>query len=80
MLKHCRCLKEIPIGIGEAPLLKRVELHSCGDAANSSARQLQEEQLSLGNDLLKVYVTERYVEHHCSKFLDTHCFRSVFDE
>ncbi|KAI3445834.1 hypothetical protein Pfo_002499 [Paulownia fortunei] len=58
VLRHCRSLKEIPYGIGEAPLLVNIELHCCKDSAVMSARHLQEEQQSLGNDGLTIHITE----------------------
>lgn len=58
VLRHCRYLKEIPNGIGEAPLLEKIELHCCKDSAVLSARNLQQEQESLGNDALTIHITE----------------------
>ncbi|KAL0356978.1 UNVERIFIED_CONTAM: hypothetical protein Scaly_1383500 [Sesamum calycinum] len=58
VLRHCRFLKEIPYGISEAPLLEKIELHCCKDSVAMSARHLQEEQQSLGNDGLTVHITE----------------------
>ncbi|KAG8368563.1 hypothetical protein BUALT_Bualt15G0058500 [Buddleja alternifolia] len=58
VLRHCRSLKEIPYCIGEAPLLENITLHCCKDSAVMSARNLQEEQESMGNDGLTVHITE----------------------
>ncbi|KAL2254505.1 UNVERIFIED_CONTAM: putative late blight resistance protein R1A-10 [Sesamum indicum] len=58
VLRHCKFLKEIPYGISEAPLLEKIELHCCKDSAVISARHLQEEQQSLGNDGLKIHISE----------------------
>ncbi|KAH6812991.1 hypothetical protein C2S51_022009 [Perilla frutescens var. frutescens] len=58
VLRHCRFLKEIPYSIGEAPLLETIELHCCKNSAVISARNFQEEQQSIGNDVLTVYITE----------------------
>ncbi|XP_042062168.1 putative late blight resistance protein homolog R1A-10 isoform X2 [Salvia splendens] len=58
VLRHCRFLEEIPYGIGESPLLETIELHRCKNSAVISARSLQEEQQSLGNDGLTIYITE----------------------
>ncbi|KAK4438053.1 hypothetical protein Salat_0139400 [Sesamum alatum] len=57
-LRHCRFLREIPYSISEAPLLEKIELHCCKDSAVMSAKHLQEEQQSLGNDGLTVHITE----------------------
>ncbi|XP_047953977.1 putative late blight resistance protein homolog R1A-10 [Salvia hispanica] len=58
VLRHCRFLEEIPYGIGESPLLETIELHRCKNSAVISARNLQEEQQSLGNDGLTIYITD----------------------
>lgn len=58
VLRHCRFLEEIPYGIGEAPLLETIELHHCKNSAVISVRNLLEEQQSLGNDGLTIYITE----------------------
>ncbi|PIN16903.1 Apoptotic ATPase [Handroanthus impetiginosus] len=74
VLRHCRFLKEIPCGIGEAPLLRKIELHRCRDSAVTSARQIQEEQQSLGNDDLDFRSLIEDVDilgHVCRDFL---CF------
>ncbi|XP_073143378.1 putative late blight resistance protein homolog R1A-3 [Henckelia pumila] len=56
ILRYCMKLEEIPYGIGEIPTLKLIELYMCGEEANSSAEQIQEEQLSMGNEDLQVRV------------------------
>ncbi|KAG8368566.1 hypothetical protein BUALT_Bualt15G0058800 [Buddleja alternifolia] len=57
--RHCGSLKEIPYGIGEAPLLENITLHCCKDSAVMSARNLQEEQEGMGNDGLTIHITGR---------------------
>lgn len=57
--RHCRSLEEIPHGVGESPLLEKIELHYCGESAVNSAMQLQEEQEESGNEWLKVLITKR---------------------
>ncbi|KAG8368554.1 hypothetical protein BUALT_Bualt15G0057600 [Buddleja alternifolia] len=59
VLRHCRYLKEIPWGIGEAPRLENITLHCCKDSAVMSARNLEEEQESMGNVGLTIHITER---------------------
>ncbi|XP_075519561.1 putative late blight resistance protein homolog R1B-16 [Primulina tabacum] len=56
IIRYCKELEEIPFGIGEIPTLKLIELYHCGEDANSSAEQIQEEQRSLGNEDLQVRV------------------------
>ncbi|XP_073118594.1 putative late blight resistance protein homolog R1A-3 [Henckelia pumila] len=56
VLQYARDLKEIPCGIGEIQTLKSILLEGCSDSANSSAKEIQEEQRNLGNDDLQVHV------------------------
>lgn len=56
VLRLCDALKEIPCGIGEIPTLQMIELYSCGHSAVSSAKRIQEEQRSIGNDDLEVRI------------------------
>lgn len=58
VLRHCRYLKEIPYGISEAPFLENIEVRNCNDSAVMSARLLQEEQQSLGNEGLTILIME----------------------
>lgn len=58
VLRHCRYLKEIPYGISEAPFLDNIEVRNCNDSVVMSARLLQEQQQSLGNDGLAIFITE----------------------
>ncbi|XP_073125212.1 putative late blight resistance protein homolog R1B-23 [Henckelia pumila] len=55
-LRHVKNLKEIPYGIGEIPTLRTMSLEGCKDSANSSAREIQEEQRNLGNDDIQVHI------------------------
>lgn len=66
IIRYCEQLEEIPFGIGEIPTLKLIELYHCGEKANSSAEQIQEEQWSMGNEDLQVRVEVRtsYVYDH----------------
>ena len=54
-LQICRCpyLMEIPEDFGNIWTLEWIELSGCSEAATSSARNIQREQESYGNDWLK---------------------------
>ncbi|XP_073141108.1 putative late blight resistance protein homolog R1A-10 [Henckelia pumila] len=54
IIRYCEALEEIPLAIAEIPTMKLIELYECGEEANSSAQQIQEEQRSLGNEDLQV--------------------------
>lgn len=56
IIRYCRNLKEMPCGIGEILMLQLIELHCCADSLVASVKQMQEEQLGLGNDGLQVRI------------------------
>ncbi|KAK1355047.1 hypothetical protein POM88_048303 [Heracleum sosnowskyi] len=51
---QCPCLMEIPDDFGNICTLEWIELSGCSDAATESARDIQKEQESNGNDWLKI--------------------------
>ncbi|KAK4394802.1 putative late blight resistance proteinR1A-10 [Sesamum angolense] len=51
VLKTMFCLEEIPAGIGDIPTLRSIHLSDCTDSAVTSAKQIQKEQESNGNEL-----------------------------
>ncbi|KAL2559823.1 Disease resistance RPP8-like protein 3 [Forsythia ovata] len=59
VIEQCRYLKEIPSGIGEIPTLESIEVSLCGDSVVTSAKQIQAEQQSLGNDDLQVRIVNQ---------------------
>ncbi|KAL8544418.1 hypothetical protein ACS0TY_004824 [Phlomoides rotata] len=59
-LQRCQNLREIPDSIGETPTLKLIEVDSQNKSLSKSAKQIQEDQLSYGNDALQV---------HCKRIL-----------
>lgn len=56
VLKNCSSMEEIPSGIGEIPTLQSIILHNCRDSIVTSAKQIQEEQLSLGIEDLELLI------------------------
>lgn len=54
VLKNCIFLHKIPPGIGDIHMLQVIELDNCSFSAIMSAKKIQKEQLSLGNDDLRV--------------------------
>ncbi|KAA8535362.1 hypothetical protein F0562_030365 [Nyssa sinensis] len=59
VLSMCQQLENIPSGLGDIPTLKIIELSWCSHSAMNSAMQIQEEQQTLGNDLLNGSPTEK---------------------
>ncbi|KAL2478886.1 putative late blight resistance protein-like protein R1A-6 [Forsythia ovata] len=56
VLKNCYKMEEIPSGVGEILTLQMIELHYCAFSLVTSAKQIQEEQQSFGNDGLQVLI------------------------
>ncbi|KAL8053059.1 hypothetical protein ABFS82_05G048400 [Erythranthe guttata] len=56
VLRLCGCLEEIPFGVGGIPTLQMIEIYSCAHSVVSSAKRIQEEQQSYGNDDLEVRI------------------------
>nr|AGW28124.1 NBS-LRR class resistance protein Fy1-Ry1 [Sesamum indicum] len=54
VIRHCAHLNEIPSGIGDIPTLQVIEVHECRRSVLDSARMIQEEQESWGNEYLEV--------------------------
>ncbi|KAH6807044.1 hypothetical protein C2S51_028152 [Perilla frutescens var. frutescens] len=53
VIRSCGMLEEIPSAIGDIPTLEMIELVDCLPTAVASAKEIQEEQESMGNDDLK---------------------------
>ncbi|XP_060170441.1 putative late blight resistance protein homolog R1A-10 [Lycium barbarum] len=59
VLKKCLYLEEIPKDIGEICTLESLELHDCSLSAAKSVKEIQEDQESMGNEILSVHI------HNC---------------
>ncbi|XP_022846333.1 putative late blight resistance protein homolog R1B-16 [Olea europaea var. sylvestris] len=71
MLKQCSKLEEIPHSIGDIPTLQIIELDDASPSAVISAKQIQEDQENLGNDILQVHVLcEGQFNHQQSEELE----------
>ncbi|XP_051115866.1 putative late blight resistance protein homolog R1B-16 [Andrographis paniculata] len=55
-----RSLEEIPLGIGDIPTLRRIELSECSGSAMESAYQIWEEQQSIENDTIEILVKSEH--------------------
>ncbi|KAH0692110.1 hypothetical protein KY285_019207 [Solanum tuberosum] len=56
VLKKCKDLQEIPTDFGEICSLESIELHNCSTTSEESARNIEQEQEDMGNNILKVYI------------------------
>ncbi|KAK4344289.1 hypothetical protein RND71_037383 [Anisodus tanguticus] len=54
VLKKCKLLWEIPRDFGGICTLESIELHNCSTSAEDSAREIEQEQVDMGNNCLKV--------------------------
>lgn len=56
VLRDLDNLSEIPSGIGDVPTLQYIEVDHCNESLWISAKEIEEEQKEIGNDILKVDV------------------------
>ncbi|KAK6791052.1 hypothetical protein RDI58_010133 [Solanum bulbocastanum] len=56
VLKKCCNLQEIPADFGEICTLESIELHDCSPTAEDSAKNIEQEQEDMGNNILKVCI------------------------
>ncbi|KAK4394647.1 hypothetical protein Sango_1619000 [Sesamum angolense] len=59
IMRACYKLKEIPSGVGEISTLQLIKLVDCHPSAVSSALRIQDEQDSMGNEELELYIDLR---------------------
>ncbi|XP_049388388.1 putative late blight resistance protein homolog R1A-10 isoform X2 [Solanum stenotomum] len=62
IIKNCPSLQEIPGGFADSMTLQRIELWGCTSSLVTFATNIQEEQESFGNNILKVYAYDRIRE------------------
>ncbi|KAH0756832.1 hypothetical protein KY290_020325 [Solanum tuberosum] len=56
VLKKCKRLQKFPTYFGEICTLESIELHDCSTTSEDSARNIEQEQEDMGNNILKVYI------------------------
>lgn len=57
VLRKCKHLKSIPPNLGDILTLQIIEVHGCRNSVIQSAKQIQDDQIDLGNEELKVIIT-----------------------
>ncbi|WMV22762.1 hypothetical protein MTR67_016147 [Solanum verrucosum] len=62
ILKNCEFLQEIPTDFGEIGTLESIELHDCRTISEDSARNIEQEQEEMGNNILKVYIHSSHTD------------------
>ncbi|CAA3010728.1 late blight resistance homolog R1A-10 [Olea europaea subsp. europaea] len=60
VIRWCSSLEMIPFGIGEIPTLDSIELLHCSPIVVTSAKEIKEEQLNMGNDFIRLRVNDCY--------------------
>ncbi|XP_051115878.1 putative late blight resistance protein homolog R1A-10 [Andrographis paniculata] len=63
-LSSISSLEEIPLGIGDIPTLRSIDVYYCSDSAIRSLKELWEEQESLGNDSLQIFAYDKHLRRH----------------
>ncbi|CAA3004523.1 late blight resistance homolog R1A-10 [Olea europaea subsp. europaea] len=60
VIRWCSSLEMIPFGIAEIPTLDSIELLHCSPTVVTSAKEIKEEQLNMGNDFFRLRVNDYY--------------------
>ncbi|THF93856.1 hypothetical protein TEA_011632 [Camellia sinensis var. sinensis] len=61
VLIQCNGLKKIPYEMGDIPTLQMIEVHWCHPSLANSAKEIKEEQESMGNNLLQMIESNNVV-------------------
>ncbi|KAL3527948.1 hypothetical protein ACH5RR_012604 [Cinchona calisaya] len=56
VLYRCWKLEEVPSCLGDSPNIEMIELNWCSQSAESSVKQIQENQMEMGNEGLKIVI------------------------
>ncbi|CAL5430489.1 unnamed protein product [Camellia sinensis] len=67
-LVNCHGLKNIPSEIGDIPTLQVIEVHECNPCLVNSAREIKEEQESMGNYWLQILIRTTNLERMSNTF------------
>ncbi|KAJ9553994.1 hypothetical protein OSB04_018039 [Centaurea solstitialis] len=66
-LRHCKYLKEIPLGIGEIATLELIEIDRCRKCLVESVKRIQQEQHDEGNNELRIIVDGNELSFYSSQ-------------
>ncbi|CDP18040.1 unnamed protein product [Coffea canephora] len=56
VVRNCENLEEVPSCLGECPTLEMIEVKRCRESVASSVKQVQQEQIDMGNEVLKILI------------------------
>ena len=55
-MHDCTKLEEVPSCLGECPTLEMIEVRRCSESVESSVEQIQQEQMDMGNEVLRIVI------------------------
>ena len=61
VLYSCLRLEEVPLCLGESSTIEMIEVKTCGKSHVNSVKQIQQEQMEMGNQDLKIVITHRHL-------------------
>ncbi|XP_027157867.1 putative late blight resistance protein homolog R1A-3 [Coffea eugenioides] len=56
IVHDCHQLEAVPSCLGESPTLEMIEVKLCRESVSSSVKQIQQEQIDMGNEVLKISI------------------------
>ncbi|CDP12770.1 unnamed protein product [Coffea canephora] len=59
VVHNCENLEEVPSCLGECPTLEMIEVKWCRTSVANSVKQIQQEQIDMGNEVLKISIEDR---------------------
>nr|XP_027073653.1 putative late blight resistance protein homolog R1A-3 [Coffea arabica] len=58
IVHNCWMMEEVPSCLGECPTLEMIEVRGCLESVASSVKQIQQEQIDMGNEVLKILIED----------------------
>ncbi|CDP12774.1 unnamed protein product [Coffea canephora] len=58
IVHNCWMLEEVPSCLGECPTLEMIEVRGCFESVVNSVKQIQLEQIDMGNEILKILIED----------------------
>ncbi|XP_027076976.1 putative late blight resistance protein homolog R1B-16 [Coffea arabica] len=58
VVRDCEHLEEVPSCLGECPTLEMIEVRECRESVASSVKQIQQEQIDMGNEVLEILIED----------------------
>ena len=58
VLHRCKKLEKVPSCLGECETLEMIEVKECPESVVDSVKQIQQEQIDMGNEVLKIEIDE----------------------